>query len=87
MDEPHQYSVPVASDEEVAAFIARHGKLHDPETDDYIQEPFVADIREGKNDPDIRYAHLSYEGASAGNHPIHPPLHGAWRHHPGSVLR
>ncbi len=34
MDEPRQYPVPVASDEEVAAFIARHGKLHDPETDD-----------------------------------------------------
>ena len=51
MDEPREYPVPVASDEEVAAFIARYGTPYDPETDDYHRDPFVADIREGKNDP------------------------------------
>ena len=51
MDEPREYPVPVASDEEVAAFITRYGTPYDPETDDYHREPFVADIREGKNDP------------------------------------
>ncbi len=51
MDEPREYPVPVASDEEVAAFISRYGTPYDPETDDYHREPFVADIREGKNDP------------------------------------
>ena len=57
MDEPREYPVPVASDEEVAAFISRYGTPYDPETDDYHREPFVADIREGKNDP-IYNAHL-----------------------------
>ncbi len=51
MDEPREFPVPVASDEEVAAFITRYGTPYDPETDDYHREPFVADIREGKNDP------------------------------------
>ncbi len=51
MDEPREYPVPVASDEEVAAFITRYGTPYDPETDDYQRDPFVADIREGKNDP------------------------------------
>jgi hypothetical protein len=51
VDEPREYPVPVASDEEVAAFIARYGTPYDPETDDYHRDPFVADIREGKNDP------------------------------------
>ncbi len=51
MDEPRDYPVPVASDEEVAAFLACNGTTYDPETDDYQREPFVADIREGKNDP------------------------------------
>jgi len=51
VDEPREYPVPVASDEDVAAFIARYGTPYDPETDDYHRDPFVADIREGKNDP------------------------------------
>jgi DNA methylase len=51
VDEPRVYPVPVASDEEIAAFITRYGTPYDPETDDYHREPFVADIREGKNDP------------------------------------
>ena len=51
MDELREYPVPVASDEEVAAFIARYGTPYDPETDDYHRDPFVAEIREGKNDP------------------------------------
>ena len=29
----------------------RYGTPYDPETDDYDRDPFVADIREGKNDP------------------------------------
>ena len=50
MDEPREYPVPVATDEEVTAFIEHYGTPYDPETDDYHREPFVADIREGTND-------------------------------------
>ena len=51
MSEPREFPVPLADDAEVAVFLAKCGKLYDPETDDYHREPFVADIREGKNDP------------------------------------
>ena len=50
MDNPREYPVPVASDEGVAAFIAPLREPLRPETDIYHREPFVADIREGKND-------------------------------------
>lgn len=46
-----KYPIPVASDEEIADFIRRYGKPYDPENDTYERPPFVADIREGKNDP------------------------------------
>jgi DNA modification methylase len=51
MSEPRPFPIPIATDEEVAAFIRQYGRLYDPETDDYHREPFIADIREGKNDP------------------------------------
>ena len=51
MSEQQEFPVPIASDSDVAAFIAKYGKPYDPETDDYNREPFIADIREGKNDP------------------------------------
>jgi len=41
-DQP-KYSIPLATDEDIAAFIARYGKAYDPETDDYQRDPFVAD--------------------------------------------
>jgi 16S rRNA G966 N2-methylase RsmD len=49
--EQPQFPIPLASDEDIAAFVARYGTPYDSETDDYDREPFVADIREGKNDP------------------------------------
>jgi DNA modification methylase len=51
MSEAREFPIPLATDADIAAFIARHGKPYDPETDDYQRTPFVADIREGKNDP------------------------------------
>jgi hypothetical protein len=51
MSEPREFPIPIATEAEVTAFIARHGRPYDPETDDYHREPFIADIREGKNDP------------------------------------
>jgi DNA modification methylase len=51
MTEKRQYPISIATDAEVAGFIARYGKPYDPETDDYDRTPFIADIREGKNDP------------------------------------
>ncbi len=51
MSEQREFPVPIATDADVAAFVAEYGKPYDPETDDYHREPFVADIREGKNDP------------------------------------
>jgi hypothetical protein len=51
MSEPREFPIPLAMDADIAAFIARHGKPYDPETDEYERAPFVADIREGKNDP------------------------------------
>src|SRR5258708_2585699 len=49
-DQP-DFPIPLATDADIAAFIARYGKPYDPETDDYHREPFVSDIGEGKNDP------------------------------------
>src|SRR5262249_17822936 len=51
MSEKREFPIPLASDAEIAEFIARYGKPYDPETDDYERAPFVADIREGKNGP------------------------------------
>jgi hypothetical protein len=51
MTEQRQFPIPIASDADVAGFIARYGKPYDPETDNYDRTPFIADIREGKNDP------------------------------------
>jgi 16S rRNA G966 N2-methylase RsmD len=51
MSEQREFPIPLASDAEIAEFIARFGKPYDPETDAYECGPFVADIREGKNDP------------------------------------
>jgi DNA modification methylase len=48
-DQP-KFSIPLATDRDIAAFIARYGTPYDPETDDYHREPFIADTREGKND-------------------------------------
>jgi 16S rRNA G966 N2-methylase RsmD len=50
MDERREYPVPLAVDDAIAEFLARHGRPYDPETDDFHREPFVADLREGKND-------------------------------------
>lgn len=51
MKDERQFPIPVATDEDVAAFIARYATPYAPETDDYHRDPFIADIREGKNDP------------------------------------
>jgi DNA modification methylase len=51
MSEQPEFPVPLATDDDVAAFIARYGTPYDPAADDYHREPFIADIREGKNDP------------------------------------
>src|SRR5437016_1297713 len=51
MTEAQPYSIPLASDADVAAFLTRYGKPYDPETDEYQRAPFIADLREGKNDP------------------------------------
>jgi len=36
---------------DLEAFLAKHVRPYDPETDDYERPPFAADIKEGKNDP------------------------------------
>jgi DNA modification methylase len=36
---------------DLQAFLAKHVRPYDPETDDYERPPFAADIKEGKNDP------------------------------------
>src|SRR4051794_17048479 len=46
-----RFPISLASDADIAEFLARYGKPYDPGTDDYQRVPFVADIREGKNDP------------------------------------
>jgi 16S rRNA G966 N2-methylase RsmD len=51
MSEQREFPIPLAGDAEIAEFIARYGLPYDPETDAYDCGPFVADIREGKNDP------------------------------------
>jgi hypothetical protein len=51
MTDERQYPIPIATDEEVTAFLARYGKPWDPETDEYFRDAFIADICEGKNDP------------------------------------
>jgi DNA modification methylase/predicted RNA-binding Zn-ribbon protein involved in translation (DUF1610 family) len=38
-------------DSDLEAFLAKHVRPYDPETDDYDRPPFAADIKEGKNDP------------------------------------
>jgi len=38
-------------DSDLQAFLAKHVRPYDPETDDYERPPFAADIKEGKNDP------------------------------------
>ena len=50
MDEPREYPcrLPVTK---MSRLHCSLGTPYDPETDDYHREPFVADIREGKNDP------------------------------------
>src|SRR3989304_1170925 len=51
MPDKSDFLIPVATDQEIADFIARYGKRYDPETDTYHRDPFIADIRKGKNDP------------------------------------
>lgn len=38
-------------DTDLQAFLAKHVRPYDPETDDYERPPFAVDIKEGKNDP------------------------------------
>jgi hypothetical protein len=51
MAEQRQFPIPLATGEEIAAFIARYGTPYDAETDEYHRDPFISDIREAKNDP------------------------------------
>jgi hypothetical protein len=51
MSEDGPVPIPVATDEEIVEFIKRYGKTFDLATDEYRRDPFIADIREGKNDP------------------------------------
>lgn len=51
MSDDREFPIPVATDQKIADFIALYGKPYDPETDTYHRDPFIADIREGKNDP------------------------------------
>lgn len=44
-------SKPVYDSMPADEFIRKYGKPYDPENDDYDVGPFVADIKEGKNDP------------------------------------
>ncbi len=44
-------SKPVYDSMPADEFIQKYGKRYDPENDDYDVGPFVADIKEGKNDP------------------------------------
>jgi 16S rRNA G966 N2-methylase RsmD len=51
MTEPREFPVPLATAAELAEFLATSGKPYESGTDAYHREAFVADIREGKNDP------------------------------------
>lgn len=47
-DPPYYTAYPNPS---IADFIKQHGKLYDPDNDNYQHEPFTLDVSEGKNDP------------------------------------
>jgi len=44
-------SKPVYDSMSAEEFIRKYGEPYDPATDDYDRSPFIADIKEGKNDP------------------------------------
>lgn len=51
MPEDRIFPIPLATNKEIAEFIERYGKPYDAAIDEYQRDPFIADIREGKNDP------------------------------------